>query len=193
MWLHEAGCVYRLGEFDDKGPSFSPPPWLISAQLALTASYLMRATSSFSTTLTTSHHFHLFLQWMLLLLRVEVCIDASYPGLVSCIFTGRECRHRDKAKMQQILQAEKEDNEGNQIAPRKQVRSQRAKRKKGWQQAPSTWDTDRKDEGDDAFMPTLEDCSDDESESDDDEPKIVTNVKVCILLQLTVVSLLTMF
>ena len=95
--------------------------------------------------------------------------------------------------MQQILQAEKEDNEGNQIAPRKQVRSRRAKRKKGRQQAPSARDTDREDEGDDAFMPTLEDCSDDESESDDDEPKIVTNAEVCIILQLAVVSLLTMF
>jgi len=128
---------------------------------------------------------------MLLLLQVEVCIDASYTGLLSCIFTGRERHHRDEAKMQQILQAEKEDNEGNQIAPRKPVRSRRA-RKKGRQQAPSTRDTDRKDESDDAFTPTLEDCSDDESELDDDEPEIVTNVEVCVL-QLAVVSLLIVF
>jgi hypothetical protein len=88
--------------------------------------------------------------------------------------------------MQEILQAEKEDNDGNlphaQIAPRKPAGSQ-AKRNKGKQQASSTRDTNHEDEGDNTFMPTLEDCSDDDSNSDDDEPKIVTNAEVCIILQ----------
>ena len=100
-------------------------------------------------------------------------------------------------RMQQILQAEKEDNDGNrpctQIVPRMPVRSRQAKKNKGKQQVSSTQDTDHEDEGDDTFMPTLEDRSDDKSDSDDDEPEIITNAEVCIILQFAVVLLLIAF
>lgn len=91
--------------------------------------------------------------------------------------------------MQQILRAEKEDDEGNlrrtQIAPTKPKSSRRPRQNKGKEPPLSTADTEREDEGDDAFTPTLEDHSEDELGSDDDEPEIITNAEVYLILLLS--------